>query len=113
MVKCNEAIGLGNALGGGVRDVALMPQGDVVEGNLRVGLHDTRQTANLLHGDGVALVRHSGAALLALTERFLGLERVSLLQVANLGCDALAGGCRGGEHAGKVGMVIAADNLRR
>ena len=89
-----------------------MPQGDVVEGNLRVGLHDARQAANLLHGDGVALVRHSGAALLSLAEGLFGLERIGLLQVADLGRDALAGGRCSGKHAGEVGVVIAADDLR-
>ena len=89
-----------------------MPQGDVVEGNLRVGLHDARQAADLLHGDGVALVRHGGAALLTLTERLLGLECIGLLQVADLGRDALAGGRCSSKHAGKVGVVIAADDLR-
>ena len=58
MVERDEAIGLGDALGRGVRNVTLVPQGDVVEGNLRVGLHDARQAADLLHGDGVALVWH-------------------------------------------------------
>ena len=89
-----------------------MPQGDVVEGNLRVGLHDARQAANLLHGDGVALVRHSGAALLSLAKGLFGLERIGLLQVADLGRDALAGGRCSGKHAGKIGVVIAADDLR-
>ena len=112
MVKRDETIGLGDTLGGRVRNVALVPQGNVVEGDLSVGLHDARQAADLLHGDGVALVRHGGAALLALAEGLLGLERVGLLQVADLGRDALAGGRRGGKHAGKVGVVIAADDLR-
>lgn len=40
VVECDKAIGLGDALGRGVRNVALMPQGDIVEGNLGIGLHD-------------------------------------------------------------------------
>ncbi len=43
MVECNEAIGLVDTLGGGVRNIALVPQGDVVEGDLGVGLHNARQ----------------------------------------------------------------------
>lgn len=112
MVKRDKAIGLGDTLGGRVRNVALVPQGNVVKGDLSVGLHDARQAADLLHGDGVALVRHGGAALLPLAERFLGLERIGLLQIADLGRDALAGGRCSGKHAGKVGVVIAADDLR-
>ena len=57
-------------------------------------------------------MRHGGAALLALTERLLGLERIGLLQIANLGSDALAGGRGGGENAGEIGVMVAADNLR-
>ena len=49
---------------------------------------------------------------MALAEGLLGLERIGLLQIADLGRDALAGGRCGGKHAGKVGMVIAADDLR-
>lgn len=112
MVKRDKAIGLGDTLGGRVRNVALVPQGNVVKGDLSVGLHDARQAADLLHGDGVALVRHGGAALLPLAERLLGLERIGLLQIADLGRDALAGGRCSGKHAGKVGVVIAADDLR-
>ncbi len=62
MVERDEAVGLGDALGRGVRNVTLVPQGNVIEGNLSVGLHDARQTADLLHGDRVALVRHGGVA---------------------------------------------------
>lgn len=112
MVERDETIGLGDALGRGVRNVTLVPQGDVVEGNLRVGLHDARQAADLLHGDGVALVRHGGAALLTLAERLLGLEGIGLLQIANLGSDALAGGRRGGKNTGEIGVMVAANNLR-
>ena len=49
---------------------------------------------------------------MALTERLLGLERISLLQIANLGSDALAGGRSGGKNAGEIGVMVAADNLR-
>ena len=49
---------------------------------------------------------------MTLTERFLGLECIGLLQIANLGSDALTGGRGGGENAGEVGVMIAANNLR-
>ena len=49
---------------------------------------------------------------MALAEGLLGLECIGLLQVADLGRDALAGGRRSGKHAGKIGVVIAADDLR-
>ena len=49
---------------------------------------------------------------MTLTERFLGLECIGLLQIANLGSDALTGGRGGGKNAGEVGVMIAANNLR-
>ena len=35
---------------------------------------------------------------MTLAERLLGLEGIGLLQIANLGSDALAGGRRGGKN---------------
>ena len=49
---------------------------------------------------------------MALAEGLLGLEGISLLQIANLGSDALTGGRGGGKNAGEIGVVIAADDLR-
>ena len=49
---------------------------------------------------------------MTLAERLLGLEGIGLLQIANLGSDALAGGRGGGENAGEIGVMVAADNLR-
>lgn len=49
---------------------------------------------------------------MALAERLLGLERIGLLQVADLGSNALAGGRCSGKDAGQVGMMVAADDLR-
>ena len=89
-----------------------MPKGDVVKGNLCVCLHHARKAADLLHGDGVALMGHSGAALLALAERLFGLEGIGLLQVTDLGCNTLAGGCGGGKNTGEIRMVVTGDNLR-
>ena len=112
VVEGDEAVRLGDALRGRVRDVALVPEGHVVEGHLRVGLDHAREAADLLDGDGVALVRHRRAALLPLAERLLGLEGVGALEVPDLGGDALAAGGRRGEDAGEVGVVVARDDLR-
>lgn len=112
VVEGDEGIRLGDALGRGVTDVTLMPEGDVVEGYLRVGLDDAREATDLLHRDGVALVGHGRRTLLPLLERFLGLEGVGLLEAADLSRDALAGGRDGREHARQEGMVVAGDDLR-
>ncbi len=113
VVERHEAVRLGMTLGGAVRDVALMPQRDVIERVLGVGLHDAGEATDLLKRNGIALVRHSRAALLALAERLLHLhlEGVGLLEAADLGSDTVAGRSGSGEHAGQVRMVIARDNL--
>ena len=111
VVERHEAVRLGNTLGGAVRDVALMPQRDVIERDLGVGLHDAGEATDLLKRNGIALVRHSRAALLALAERLLHLEGVGLLEAADLGSDTVASRSGSGEHAGQVRMVIARDNL--
>ncbi len=45
-----------------VRDVALVPEGYVFEGDLSVGSHDAGEAGDLFAGDGVALVRHGAGA---------------------------------------------------
>ena len=112
VVEGDEAVSLRHALGGAVADVTLVPEGHVVKGNLRVGLHHAGEAADLLDGDGIALVRHGRAALLPLAERLLRLEGVGLLEIADLRGDALAGGGGGGQDAGEVGVVVARDDLR-
>ena len=96
-----------------MRDVALVPQGDVVIGNLGVCLHDARKAAHALGSDGVALVRHGGRALLALLERLLSLDDVGLLHEANLHGDALKRGGRDGERRHDLGMTVAGKHLGR
>lgn len=58
VVECGKAVGKDDALGTGVRYIALVPKCHVVEGNLRVCLDHTGQAADALGRDGVAFVRH-------------------------------------------------------
>jgi hypothetical protein len=68
-----------------VRDVALVPQRDVLEPGLQVPAQHPRQPAELLRLDRVALVRHRARALLlALAEGLLGLAHLGALQVPDL-----------------------------
>ena len=78
-------VGEDDALGGGVGDVALVPEGDVLEGDLGVGADDAGEAADLLAGDGVALVRHGGGAFLFFGEELLDLADLGALEVTNLG----------------------------
>ncbi len=47
-----------HALDRGVGDIALMPQRHVFESGLDIGAHHSRQSADLLADNGVALVGH-------------------------------------------------------
>ena len=60
---------------GAVRDVALVPERDVLEPGDEVAAHDPREPAQPLGADGVALVRHRRGALLPLGERLGDLAR--------------------------------------
>src|SRR6185437_15394682 len=51
-------VGEDDPLGGRMRDVALVPEGHVFVSGLRVGADNAREAADLLAGDGIALVRH-------------------------------------------------------
>src|ERR1700691_4534512 len=69
VVEQDRRVGQDHALDGGVGDVTLVPQGDVLERRLGVAAQDACETGDLLALDGVALVRHRGGALLPGAER--------------------------------------------
>src|SRR4051812_10390324 len=57
-----------HALGRGVRDIALVPEHDVLQRRRHIGAHHAREAGEILRQHRVALVRHGGRALLALRE---------------------------------------------
>ena len=90
-----------------------MPQGDILKSCLRVGAHHPRQSADLLAGHGIALVRHGRRAFLLFAEKFLGLADFGALQVADFGRDLVE---RGGDHRQRrqiMRVPVALDHLRR
>ena len=110
----NERGGVGqdHALGGGVRDVALVPEGDVLEAGLGIAAHHAREAADLLAGHGVALVRHGGGALLLFAEELFRFADFGALQVANLGGDLVQRRGNDGERAEVVRVAVALNDLR-
>ncbi len=78
------AVGDNNPFNGGVRDVAFVPEGDVLEPGKGVCPQHPRQAGEVLASHGVSLVRHRGGALLPLGERLLGLEHLGPLKVPYL-----------------------------
>ena len=102
-------VGEDDALGGGVGDVALVPEGYVFEGGLGVGADDAGETGDLFAGDGVALVRHRAGAFLFFREELFGFADLGALEVADFGGDFVERAGRGwrgwrrrqrGGHAG-------------
>ena len=67
-----------------MRDVALVPERDVLEPDERRRPHDAREPADALRDDGVPLVRHRGRALLPAAERLLDLAHLGSGEVADL-----------------------------
>ena len=92
VVEGEEGVGDHDALGGRVRDVALVPERDVLEPDLRRPRDDPREAADPLGGDRVALVWHRGGALLSLGERLLDLAHLGTGEVTDLEAEGIEGG---------------------
>src|SRR5207253_3466530 len=74
VVDRRAGVGKDDPLGGGMADITLVPERRVLQRRQEIAAHHTREPADALGQDGIALVRHRGAPLLLLAER---LERLS------------------------------------
>ena len=101
-----------DALSGGVGDVALVPERDVLVGADHVAAEDSRAAAHVLAADGVALVGHRGGSFLTLSEGLLGLAEFRTLPVAHFDGHLLHGGGDERESAHIVGVAVALQHLR-
>jgi hypothetical protein len=80
-------VGQDDAFGGGVANVALVPEGDVLVGGLGIGADDSCESGDLFAGDRVAFVGHGAGTLLFFRKELLGLSDFGALEVADLGGD--------------------------
>lgn len=112
VVHEDGGVGKDDALDATVGDVALVPEGDVFVGGDHVGADKASEAANLLAGDGIALVGHGGAAALLVAEVLLGFADLGALEVANFEGDFFEE--RGDERKGAeiVGVAVALNDLR-
>ena len=94
-----------------MRDVALVPEGYVFESDLGVGADDAGEAADLLRGDGIALVGHGAGAFLAGGEEFFGFADFGALEVANFGGDLVESGAQDGEGGDVGGVAVALKHL--
>src|SRR5436309_14009885 len=96
-----------------MRNLALVPERNVLESGLRIRAHHARQPADLLAGDGIPLVRHRRRSFLFFAEILFRFADFGALKMANLGSDFFE---RAGYH-GKSGqisrMAVALNDLRR
>ena len=113
VVEQNRRVGQHHALGGRVRDVALVPERHVFEADHSVASQDPGKARDALAGDRILLVWHRRRALLALAKRLLGLADLAALQVPELGRKAVEGRAGDSDRGEKLGMAIARDNLGR
>ena len=89
VVECEERVRDYDTLGRRVRDVALVPESDVLEADSGSRADDAREPTDPLGDHRVPLVRHRRGALLAAAERLLDLGDLRACQVANLGRERL------------------------
>ena len=113
VVDGEERVGQDDPLGRGVGDVPLVPEGDVLETDERVGPHDARDPADALGRDRVALVRHRRRALLAAAERLLDLAHLGAREVADLGREAVERRGEQRQRREQLGVTVALQDLRR
>jgi hypothetical protein len=111
VVERDEAVWQNHPLHRGVRDVALVPERDVLERGHGIGTQQAGETRHLLAADRVALVWHRRRALLPSTERLFDLADLGLLQTPNLDGELLDRRREQREGPEEFGVTIALDHL--
>ena len=96
-----------------MRDIALVPQHDVLHGRRHIGAHHAGEAGEILRQYRVALVRHRRGAFLAFGEEFLRFQHFGALQVPDLGGKALNRRCDHAEGCKIHGVAVARDHLGR
>ena len=90
-----------------MRDIAFMPQRDILEGSLSIRPDHAGETADLLAHDWVFLVGHGRRTLLALREVLAGFTHLSTLQMSNFQRYFFKAGAQNSQSSDEVGVPIA------
>ena len=106
-------VGGDHSLDARVRDVALVPERDILERGNDVPAEHPRQPRDVLAEDRVSFVRHRRGALLPLREGLFGLADLVALPVPDVGREPLDPGADDRERGEEGGVPIARDHLRR
>ena len=111
VVEQDRRVGQDDPLRRRVADVALVPERLVLERGLGVAAQQAGQAGDPLGQDRVALVGHRAGALLAGLERLLELADLGVLEVADLGRDALQRAAQDGDRREQGRVAVALDDL--
>ena len=111
VVEEDRRVGQDDPLGRRVADVALVPQRLVLEAGLGVAAQEPGQAGDPLAQDRVALVGHRRAALLAGPERLHELADLGVLEVADLGREALQRPAGDRDRREEGGVAVALHDL--
>jgi hypothetical protein len=95
-----------------VADVALVPERLVFHRGRGVAAQQAGHAGDPLAQDGIALVGHRRAALLARPERLHQLADLGVLEVADLGGDAFHRAARNGDRCDQRRVAVPLDDLR-
>ena len=106
-----KAPGKIDALGGGVGDVALVPEGNVFHACEGEAAQDAGEAADALALVGVALVGHGGGALLGGAEGLFDFADFGAGEVADLGGELVERGGEEGEGVEDGGVAVALHDL--
>ena len=99
------------ALDGRMRDIALMPQRDILHGRNDAHAHEPGEAGEVLGQHRIAFMRHRRRTLLAGREIFFGLQDFRTLKVADFGRQPLYGGGDDAKRGEKGGVPVARNDL--
>src|SRR5438445_11262063 len=96
-----------------MRNIALVPERNVLESGLRVRAHHAGKSTDLLASNWIPLVRHRRRAFLFFAEIFFYFADFGTLKMANLSGDFVERAGYNGKSSEISRMAIGVNNLRR
>src|SRR3989475_7756525 len=96
-----------------MRNIALVPERNVLESGLRVRAHHAGKSTDLLASNWIPLVRHCRRAFLIFAEEFFRFAHFGALEMANFRGDFVERAGYHGKSSEISRMAIALNNLRR
>src|ERR1700733_10632042 len=94
-----------------MRNIALVPEGDVFQRYNRISTHHAREAGQSFPSNRIPLVRHSARTFLTFGERLLGFENFRALQMPKLYRPTFDARTDEGERVHEFGVKIALHDL--